>query len=73
MNPQEATPLQVLAGMLGIMTERAQNAERERDAALRDSDFWRATCQRKETEIKELKEKLAVKVKKNKGESENAQ
>ena len=72
MNPQEATPIGVLAAMLGVMTERAQAAERERDAALRDSEIWRASWQRKENEVKELQAQLKAKGTKKKGESENA-
>ena len=75
MNQAEGTPTQLLGAMLGMMTERAQKAEEERDASLRDSDLWRAAWQKKDNEVKELQEKLSVKVKKTnaKGEEENAQ
>jgi|GEM_PF-6420056 len=74
MNPNdEGSPVQILGAMLGMMTERAAEAERQRDAAMRDSDMWRAAWQKKENEVKELQEKLAAKIKKYKGDQENAQ
>lgn len=58
MDNQKKTPIEVLTDTLGEMTERAMEAERQRDAAKEDAANWFQISQRKDVQIKELEAKL---------------
>lgn len=47
-------PIHQLAYLLGCMTVRATEAERQRDEALKSSDEWYQNWQRKDAQLKEM-------------------
>lgn len=62
MNENEKSPVQLMAGLLGEMTQRALDAERERDEARQSSDEWYQNWQRKDAELKEAQAKLSAEI-----------
>ena len=55
-------PIGVLASALAVMTERAYDAERQRDAAREDASNWYDLYQRKDAQVKDLEAKLAAEI-----------
>lgn len=62
MNENTKSPVQLIADLLGEMTQRALDAERERDEASRSSDEWYQNWQRKDAELKEAQTKLSAEI-----------
>ena len=58
MDKQTKTPIEFLASALGEMTERAMEAERQRDTAQKDAANWFDLYQQKDAQAKDLAEKL---------------
>ena len=58
MENKNKTPLQIMADALAEMTERAMEAERQRDAAKEDANNWYEGYQRKDAQVKDLELKL---------------
>lgn len=52
------SPIGIMAGALAAMTERACEAERQRDAAKEDARNWYEGYQRKDAQVKDLELKL---------------
>ena len=65
MNEKTRTPIESMAALLAEMTERAMEAERQRDAAKDDADQWYHGYLRKTAELEEAKNRLAAKTKEN--------
>lgn len=59
-NNQPKNPIGILAGVLAAMTERAYEAERQRDAAKEDAKNWYDLFQTKDAKVKELEAQLAA-------------
>lgn len=62
MNENTKSPVQLMADLLGEMTQRALDAERERDEARQSSDEWYQNWQRKDAELKEAQAKLSAEI-----------
>lgn len=62
MNENMKSPVQLMADLLGEMTQRALDAERERDEASRSSDEWYQNWQHKDAELKEAQAKLSAEI-----------
>ena len=62
MNENTKSPVQLIADLLGEMTQRALDAEMERDEASRSSDEWYQNWQRKDAELKEAQAKLSAEI-----------
>lgn len=60
MNEQIKSPIEMLTDLLGEMTARALEAERQRDEALKSSDEWYQNWQRKDAQLKEVEEALKL-------------
>lgn len=65
MNEKTRTPIESMAALLAEMTERAMEAERQRDAAKEDADEWYRNYLRKNTELSEMSALLAAQRKEN--------
>lgn len=57
---EQKSPIYILTEALAAMTIRAETAERERDAAKKDSDNWYDIFQKRDAEMKKLTEALAA-------------
>lgn len=62
MNENTKSPVQLMADLLGEMTQRALDAERERDEARQSSDEWYQHWQHKDAELKEAQTKLSAEI-----------
>lgn len=62
MMDEKSTPVALLCAMLAEMTERAVEAERERDEALRSKDEWIRICSVKDDGLREVHQKLAEEI-----------
>ena len=62
MENKPKTPLQVMADTLAEMTERAMEAERQRDAAKEDANNWYNLYAQKDAKHKEAEAKLAAEI-----------
>lgn len=60
MDNQEHTPIELMAQLLADMTERAMNAERERDAERENSNEWYRLYKSKSEELCTVKTELEV-------------
>lgn len=60
MDKQEHTPIELMAQLLANMTERAMNAERERDAERENSNEWYHLYKSKGEELSAVKTELEV-------------
>ena len=60
MNEKPKSPIARMADMLAEMTERAVEAERQRDAAKEDANNWYRLCLDKDAQLKAAEEKLAA-------------
>lgn len=58
MDEQIKNPIDQLAYLLGAMTTRAIEAERERDAAKLDAENWYKNWQRKDEQLEECRKEL---------------
>lgn len=58
----ESTPIQLLAEALAEMTERAVQAERERDAAKKDAETWYQSYCKQDERIKELEMQMCAEI-----------
>ena len=59
-NPEgQKTPVQLMADLLGEMTERATKAERQRDEARQSSDDWYQHWQTKDAQLKAANDRIA--------------
>lgn len=75
MKEDKKTPIEILSDALASMTERALEAERERDSAKKRADEWYQSWKRKDEEAKELQTMLSAEIKghgKTKAELEEA-
>ena len=75
MNEDKLTPIEILSYALASMTERALEAERERDTAKKRADEWYKSWKSKDEENKEMQAMLAAEIKehgKTKAELEEA-
>ena len=54
------SPIGIMAGALAAMTERAYEAERQRDAAKEDADNWYQLYMTRDMELKNAEAKLAA-------------
>ena len=57
------TPIEILSYALASMTERALEAERERDTAKKRADEWYRSWKSKDVEAKELQAMLSAEIK----------
>lgn len=55
---EKKSPIDLLTELLGEMTARATEAERQRDIAEKNARDWYEYHQRKEAELKEAKERI---------------
>ncbi|MGP1348478.1 MAG: hypothetical protein ACTTK0_02395 [Stomatobaculum sp.] len=62
MNENTKSPVQLMADLLGEMTQRALDAERERDEARKSSDEWYQHWQHKDAKLKEAQAKLSAEI-----------
>lgn len=62
MNENTKSPVQLMADLLGEMTQRALDAVMERDEARQSSDEWYQNWQRKDAELKEAQAKLSAEI-----------
>lgn len=60
MDKQKNTPIELMAQLLAEMTERAMNAERERDAEREISNEWYCSYKSKSEELSTVKTELEV-------------
>lgn len=60
MDEKTKSPIARMADMLAEMTERAVEAERQRDAAQQDANNWYRLYLDKETQFKDAEAKLAA-------------
>ena len=60
MDKQTHTPIELMAQLLANMTERAMNAERERDAERENSNEWYRLYKSKGEELSAVKTELEV-------------
>lgn len=60
MDKQKNTPIELMALLLAEMTERAMNAERERDAERENSNEWHRLYKSKSEELSTVKTELEV-------------
>lgn len=58
MDKQKNTPIELMAQLLAEMTERAMNAERERDAECENSYEWYRSYKTKSEELTKTKAEL---------------
>lgn len=65
MNEKTMTPIGSMAALLAEMTERAIEAERQRDAAKKDAETWYQHFQNKAAKLNEAEEALAAQVNEN--------
>ena len=65
MNEKTMTPIESMAALLAEMTERAVEAERQRDAAKKDSDSWYHLYMERDAQLKDAEDKLAAEIKGN--------
>ena len=56
MSKQDRTPIEMLTDLLGEMTARAIEAERQRDEARKEAGEWYQHFQRKDAQGKDLEE-----------------
>lgn len=66
MNEKTNSPISILADALAAMTERAMEAERQRDAAKEDSTNWYQMYQKKDKHLLETMEKLSAEIEEHK-------
>lgn len=66
MNEKTNSPISILADALAAMTERAMEAERQRDAAKEDATNWYQMYQKKDKHLLETLEKLSAEVEEHK-------
>ena len=64
-NEKTTTPIGCMAALLAEMTERAMEAERQRDAAKDESDQWYRHYQNLEAKLKDAEASLAAQIKEN--------
>lgn len=62
MEQKTKTPLQIMADALAEMTERAMEAERQRDAAKEDANNWYSLYQRRDAQLTETIAKLDAEI-----------
>lgn len=62
MGYKNTSPIGAIASALAEMTERACEAERQRDAATEDAKNWYELYQRKEAQVKELEVRLTAEI-----------
>lgn len=62
MENQTKSPIQIMADALAEMTERAHEAERQRDAAKEDAQNWYENYLRKAAALNEAEEKLTTEI-----------
>ena len=62
MENKPKTPLQIMADALTEMTQRAMEAERQRDAAKEDAQNWYQNYLRKDNELNNVKEVLDAEI-----------
>ena len=62
MESKVKTPLQIMANALEEMTERAMEAERQRDAAKEDANNWYDLYQRKDAGLHETQRRLEAEI-----------
>lgn len=65
MNEKTLTPIQRMAALLAEMTERAMEAERQRDAAREEAANWYQHYQNKDAKLNEVKAALTAQTKEN--------
>lgn len=65
MNEKAKTPIESMAALLAEMTERAMEAERERDAAKDDAEQWYQSYLRKTTELSGMIARFDAQTKEN--------
>lgn len=65
MNEKTQTPIQRMAALLAEMTERAMEAERQRDAAREDASNWYQHYQNKVAKLNDTEVALAAQAKEN--------
>ncbi len=56
--PETKSPIELLTALLGEMTARATEAERQRDAEIENSRIWYEQCQLRKDELKEAKQRI---------------
>ena len=66
MNEKTKSPISILADALAAMTERAMEAERQRDAAKEDTENWYHLYQQKDKRLLETMEKLTAEIEQHK-------
>lgn len=65
MDEKRKTPIESMAALLAEMTERAMEAERERDAAKDDAEQWYQSYLRKTTELSGMIARFDAQAKEN--------
>lgn len=65
MYEKKMTPIGSMAALLAEMTERAMEAERQRDAAIKDSENWYQLYLTKNAKFNEVDDALAAQKKEN--------
>ena len=65
MNEKTTTPIGRMAELLAEMTERATEAERQRDAAREEADDWYRNYLRTKTQLEGTEAELTTKTKEN--------
>lgn len=59
---QTKNPIELVTELLGTMTARAVEAERQRDEAKKNADEWYGCYQNKDAELKEAEAKLSAEI-----------
>lgn len=59
---QTKNPIELVTELLGTMTARAVEAERQRDEAKKNADEWYGYYQSKDAELKEAEAKLSTEI-----------
>lgn len=62
MDEKTKSPIARMADMLAEMTERAVEAERQRDAAKKDAENWYQSWQNKDAQLKRAEEALEAEI-----------
>ena len=62
MDDKLKSPVTLMAEALAKMTERAIEAERQRDAAKKDADNWYQNWQHKDAQVKRAEEALSAEI-----------
>ena len=60
MDEKTKSPIALMAELLATMTERAVEAERQRDSYREGYDYWFQQYQRKDEQLKAAEDKLAA-------------